>query len=179
MCSFAAASLALTAVGTVQSYMGQKAQGKAEQQMYEYQAAVDRNNAQIAEWQAVDAEKRGKEEERRQRLLTQQKKGTQRTAFAAAGIDLGSDNVAETLADTEMLGELDALTIRSNAQREAYGYRVQGSNYNASAVNNQYAGKNARTASNIRATTTLLDGASTIAENMATNKQKTGSIWGK
>lgn len=178
MCSFAAASLAFTALGTVQSYMGAKQEGKAQQQMYNYQAAVDRNNAKVAEWQAQDAEQRGKEEERKRRLLTGQQKGAQRTAFAANGIDLGSESVAETLADTEMIGELDALTIRSNAKREAYGYRVQGANYNASAVNNTFAGKNAKAAANTKATSTILGGVSTITGNMATNKQKTGSIWG-
>lgn len=166
MCSFAAASLAFTAFGTLNQAMGQKQAAEAESQMYNYQAAVDRNNAKIAEWQAQDAEKRGKEEERKRRILTGQQKGTQRTAFAANGIDLGSESVAETLADTEMIGEMDALTIRSNAKREAYGYRVQGSNYNASAVNNQYAAKNSKTAGKMAATNTILGGAATMTGNI-------------
>ena len=179
MCSFAAASLALTAFSTVQGAMAAKAEGKAQQQMYNYQAAVDRNNAKIAEWQAKDAEQRGTEEERRRRILTGQQKGSQRVAFAANGIDLGSDNVAETLADTNMIGEMDALTIRSNAKREAYGYRVQGANYEASAVNNQFAGKNARTAGNTKAMSTILGGTATLTGNMSDNKTKTDSYWGK
>ena len=45
--------------------------------------------------------------------------------MAANGVDLSSGSPLDILGDTAMYGELDALTIRSNAEREAYGYRVQ------------------------------------------------------
>lgn len=168
MCGFAAASLAITAVGAAYSAYGQVQAGKAQQAQYNYQAAVDRNNKKITDWQAKDAIDRGKEEERRRRLQTQQTMGTQRVSFAANGIDLGSENVSDTLADTAMTGELDALTIRSNAARDAWGYKVQGMNYMASAGNNQLAGRNARQAGRTGAMSTILGGASTVSQNAYT-----------
>lgn len=172
MCTLAAAALALTAVGTAYSAYGSIQQGKAQQAQMNYQAAVDRNNAVLAENQAKDAEKRGKEEERKRRMLTQSQISDQRVGFAANGIDLGSDSVTDTFADTAMIGELDALTIRNNAAREAWGYRVQGMNYSASAGMNTLAGKNARTAGYQSATSTLLGGAATVSGSWADYRSK-------
>lgn len=168
----AVASLVATGVGTAVSMYGQYQQGKAQAGQYAYQAAVDRNNKIIMDRQAEDAIKRGEAEEDEHRRKVASIKADQRVGFASRGIDLGSDNVLDTLSDTAMLGELDALTIRNNAQREAYGYRVQGMNYEASAGNNMLASKNAKSASRTGMSSTLLSGASTVAGDYATYKNK-------
>lgn len=165
-------SLATTAIGFGLQMYGQNQQGKAAAASYNYQAAVDRNNKIIADRQAEDAIKRGQAEEEEHRRKVTQVKGSQRVAFAANGIDLGSDVVIDTLSDTAMLGELDALTIRNNAAREAYGYRVQGMNYEASAGNNSLAAKSAKSASRTSMFNTLLSGASTVGQNYADYKYK-------
>lgn len=168
----AAISLGATAVGTVTTMMGQRQQAKAQAAQMNYQAGVDRNNKIIADRQAEDAIKRGQAEEEEHRRKVGQIKGAQRVAFASRGIDLGSDVVIDTLSDTAMLGELDALTIRNNAEREAYGYRVQGMNYEASAQNNALAAKNTKSAGKTAMFSTLLSGASTVAQNYADYKSK-------
>lgn len=165
-------SLATTAIGFGLQMYGQNQQAKAAAAQANYQAGVDRNNKIIADRQAEDAIKRGQAEEEDQRRKVAQIKGSQRTAFAARGIDLGSDVVIDTLSDTAMFGELDALTIRSNAEREAYGYRVQGMNYQASADNNALAAKNAKSAGRTNMMSTLLSGASTVSQNYADYKYK-------
>ena len=162
MCSIAAATLAVTAISGAVSAYGAYQQGKAQESQYEYQAAVDRNNAIIADRQAQDAIERGKIEEEEHREQVQQIKARQRVQFAANGIDLGSDVVSETLADTAFLGELDALTIRSNAEREAYGYKVQSMNYTASSGLKETAADNAASAGKLNATSTILGTASTV-----------------
>lgn len=172
MCTLAAAALAVSAVGTGVSAYGQMQAGKAQQSQLNYQAAVDRNNKIIADRYANDAIERGKEAEAEQRRKTQQIIANQRVGFAANGIDLGSDVVTETLSDSAMLGELDALTIRSNAAREAYGYKVQGMNYEASAQNNVLAGKNARSAGRTAAMSTLLSGTASVGNSYVDYKSK-------
>lgn len=162
MCTVAAAALAVQGVGAAYSAYQQKQAGKAQQGQLNYQAAVDRNNKIISDRYAQDAIDRGKVEEEEQRRKTQQIKGNQRVGFAANGIDLGSDVVTETLQDTAMYGELDALTVRNNAQREAYGYKVQGMNFEASAINNTVSGKNAKTAGKTAAFGTILSGGSSV-----------------
>ena len=165
-------SLATTAIGFGMQMYGQNQQAKATAAQYNYQAAVDRNNKIITDRQAEDAIKRGQAEEEEHRRKVSQIKGNQRVGFASRGIDLGSDVVVDTLSDTAMLGELDALTIRSNAAREAYGYRVQGMNYQASAGNNALAASGAKSAGRTNMFSTLLSGASTVSQNYADYKYK-------
>ena len=165
-------SLGATALGAVTSAMGSIQQGKAQASQYKYQAAVDRNNKIISDRQAADAIQRGQAAEEETRRKTAQIISKQRVGFASNNIDLGSDVVSDTLSDSAMLGELDALTVRSNAAREAYGYQVQGMNYQASADNSLLAAKNAKSAAKTSAFSTLLSGASTLAGNYSDYKTK-------
>jgi hypothetical protein len=161
------ASLVASALGGLMTVYGQIQQGKAADASAKYQAAVDRNNAILSDRKERDAILRGNEEERRQRVETSQRIGLQRASFAENNIDLGSDSVIDTLSDTAMTGELDALTIRNNAQREASGYAAEGMNYRASAENELMAGKNAKKASKINATASILGTASTVSDRWA------------
>jgi hypothetical protein len=124
--TLAVISLAATAAGAGVSAYGSISAGN-------YQAAVARNNARYSEYQARDAEDRGQIAEGEQRRKTRQMLGTQRATMAANGADLSSGSALDVQSDTAKFGELDALTIRSNARREAYGYRVGGVNQEAEA----------------------------------------------
>lgn len=90
-----------------------------------YLDKVSKVNAGISEQAAKDALARGKVEADDMRQQTKQVIGTQRTGFAANGIDVNTGSAGQIQNDTAALGELDALTILNNAAREAYGYRVQ------------------------------------------------------
>jgi hypothetical protein len=99
--------------------------GAAERRAAESQAALADWNAGIADLQAKDAIERGAEDESRFRQYVRQMVGSQRAGFAAANVDVGFGSALEVQADAAMLGELDALTIRTNAAREAWGFQVQ------------------------------------------------------
>lgn len=154
----------ISMVSTAFQMYGSYQQGKAQQAQYDYQAQVNENNRKIAEWQAQDAIKRGDIEEKRHRLKVEQLKGRQRSVLAASNVEIDSGSALDTLGDTAELGELDALTIRSNAEREAYDYRVSAMNQGAEAGANRLAGRNARTAGNYGAMTSLLTGANSMAD---------------
>lgn len=160
-------SMATAVAGTAVGVYGSIQQGNAAKASAEYQAAVDRNNQQVAEWQTKDALDRGKEAERQQRLKVQSALGSQRAAMAANGVDLSSGSPLDILGDTTMYGEMDALTIRSNAEREAYGYRVQSQNFASNAQLSQMRGSSAQTAGMIGAGSTLLTGAGQVANTWA------------
>ena len=106
---------------------------KATKGAYEYQASVNRNNSQVAEWQAKDALIRGQKSEQTQRLKTAALKSTQKASFAARGVALDEGSPLSILEDTEFLGEMDALTLRDNTAKEAWGYKMQAQNYNSDA----------------------------------------------
>jgi hypothetical protein len=156
MCGVAEATLIAGALSAGAGFVGQRQQAKAQAAQMNYQAAVNRNNAQIQNQLAEDALKRGEIEESEHRRKVNLLKGEQRVAYAGSGVDLGSDLVMDTLADTAQFGELDALTIRDNAEREAYGYRVGAMNYTASADLNQAGASHIKSAGNLAAVGSLL-----------------------
>lgn len=135
MCAVAAIPFALMAAQGVMSAQASKQAGAA-------QASADLQNAAYADSAANDAVKRGAVEEDQQRLQTTAAIGTQRAGFAANGVDVNSGSAANIQDDTAQLGEFDALTIRNNAAREAWGYRTQSSTYRQSAVTAQQSAKN-------------------------------------
>ena len=121
---FMGISLALTAIGGYTQYESQKAEGQ-------YNEAVAKNNAAAAETQAQQAEQLGSIDEDRQRARMRQMIGKQRAAFAANNIDSSSGTALDLISETAQFGEEDALAIRANAARDAWGFRTQGMNYRA------------------------------------------------
>jgi len=103
-----------------------KRAGEAAQDSSNDQAALETYNAQVAALQAQDATVRGAEDEARFRTGVKLLIGSQRAGIAAGNIDVGFGSALDVQADSAFLGELDALTIRTNAAREAWGYKVQG-----------------------------------------------------
>ena len=99
--------------------------GEAQQRAADSEAELSDYNASIAELQASDALARGREEENRFRERVEGTIGSARAGAAAQGIDVGFGSAVDVQKDARFLGELDALTIRTNAGREAWGYKVE------------------------------------------------------
>lgn len=162
--AFQMASLAFSAGGTLMSFVGQQQAAEAESQQLRYQAAVDNNNRILNEQLAEDAIARGEEEEREHRLKIGQLKGRQKTALASSGIEIDSGSALDILSDTAEVGELESLTIRNNAEREAQGFERQAQNYGYSSQNNVLAAENTSTAGNISSYSTLMGGAGSVSD---------------
>lgn len=120
----AVAGAGVAAYGSYQQASAYKKTAKA-------QAAIADNNRVIAERQAADRIAQGKQEERNYRSRLEVIKGQQRSNFAGSGVVVDSDTPFEILGETAQLGELDAMAIRNNAAREAYGFKVQAMNFGA------------------------------------------------
>jgi hypothetical protein len=110
---------------------------------------VARYNASIRSIQARDAVERGELEEREFRRRASRVLGAQRAAFGASGVQLDSGSPLDVLEDTAATAELDALTIRSNAQREAFAFEA-----GATAFRNE--ADNVRRLGQLQATGTIL-----------------------
>lgn len=102
-----------------------KKEGEAQQRAAESQADLSDYNGAVADLQAHDATVRGELEANKFRARTRVLIGEQRAGFAAGNIDVGFGSAVDVQADAATLGEMDALTIRTNAAREAWGYRVE------------------------------------------------------
>lgn len=96
---------------------------------YNAQAQIASNNAQLALDQSADAIRRGQVAASNEGIKTNQVKGAQRAAMAANGVDLGVGSAQNILTDTDYYGQIDKNTIIDNAAREAWGYRVQMTNF--------------------------------------------------
>jgi hypothetical protein len=119
----------LQALGAGMSVASAYSNSQASKAAYGAQAQINRNNAQVAQWQAQDALARGDRAVYQSRLKTNQLKGTQRARMAASGVDLGTGSALNILTDTEYFGEIDAATLKDNAAKEAWALRNQASNF--------------------------------------------------
>lgn len=153
------AMLALQGLSTVGGAANAWAQGQSAQAGANFEAASLRMNAELAEGQAKDATQRGREAESRYRQQVKAVMSTQRARMAASGVSIESGSAVDVQADTAAIGELDALTIRNNAAREAWGYRVQGAGLSSQAGLVEAAGRNAARGGAMAAGQTLLTGA--------------------
>jgi len=153
----------LSFAGAMSQARGQRQAAAARAEQYRYQAKVDENNRKVSLWKAQDAIARGKKEEAIHRTKVSQLKGRQRSVLAASGVVVDQGSALDILQDTAMLGELDALTIRSNAEREEYEHKVRASNIGANKQMNLLAASNAIRAGKTASMTSLLQGAGSMA----------------
>lgn len=153
--------------------------GEAQRRASEKQAEIIDFNAHVADVQAQDAVERGRQEESRFRQGVRLMVGEQRAGFAASGVDVGYGSAVDVQGDAAYLGELDALTIRQNAQREAWGFKVQAAENRMRArvvrqegVMLEAAGRSAQTQARIGAVGgAVLTGASLLAQRYGFGRQ--------
>lgn len=169
MFDFASIVSALQTVSTVSSIIGTgvKAYGAAKEatadkQALEFNAAEYERNRQFAEFEAQDAIERGKVTEQRARIATRQLLGEQRARTAANNISVNTGSAVAIQAETAMLGELDALTIRENAAREARGLRQDAANFGGQARLTRDSAGNISPF--LSAAPSIMTGASTVAD---------------
>lgn len=151
--------------GGLMSAYGAYEQGQAKAQAAQYQAAVAANNAAIARRNAVIEMQAGETEATNVGLKTRAAVGAEKARQGAAGVMVDRGSAAAVREGTEEMGMLDALTIRSNAARKAYGYQVAATSDTAQAGLLKMEGEQAETAGDIGAFSSLLSSASTVGGN--------------
>jgi hypothetical protein len=115
----------MSAIGQWKAGSAEKKAGEAAKRAALSQAQLTEYNAAVMQVQAKDARVRGELEVHRYRTKVRGIVGEQRAGFAAAGVDVGFGSAVDVQADAAYLGELDALTARTNAAREAWGFEVE------------------------------------------------------
>lgn len=146
----------------VGAYYGNKATSRA----LEFQKFTAETNARLAEKAAQSVLLQGQAEANRIQLKGAQVKGAQRASLAANGVDLGEGSAARVQANTEMITQMDVDTVQDNALRAAWGYRVQGGNYQSQAA---FAGASAPSMGGALSSS-LLSGATQVASNWYKSK---------
>lgn len=177
--AFAIGTTLFSAYQQVRAGRSEKKIGQIEQQAANSEAALIDYNAKVADLQAKDAIDRGQEEENRYRQQVRGLIGTERVAAAASNVDAGYGSALDVQVETARMGELDALTIRNNAAREAWGYNVQATDLRERANITRRGGQNAAIAGRERAKTSYLGAAGTILGGASRLYQGRGKGGGK
>lgn len=119
----------LASMGALVGALSNTGEAVAQSNAYRGQAQFTKEmadlNASYGNLQATDALERGKQAADQTILRTRAIQGAQRAAAGASGVDPNVGSALDLQADTGFLGELDALTIKNNAAREALGLRSQ------------------------------------------------------
>ena len=161
--SLSKGAMALQLGGILSGVAGSFYSAKSQRSSLKFAADMAKINARIAETGAQSVLAQGEREAGALALRYGQMKGSQRAAMAANGVDLGSGSAAEIQASTDLLKETDLNTIQANAVRSAWGYRLQATNYeNSALVGEATAGGISPGAS---AATSLLGGAGAVASS--------------
>lgn len=163
---------------TVLGVAGSLQQGSQNRAMANYQAQVARNNQAIAEQNARDAIQSGKANEQRQRMINSQRTGAMRASAAASGFDVGSESFLDEFAASDMTGEMDALNVRNDYQRQANNYWRQAADFGSQAGQYTAAGRNSTWNSVLDAGSSILGGASlaSSAWGSSGNGTSTGGV---
>lgn len=167
-----AIAIAATVASTAVAAYGQIQQGNAAKEASNYKAQQDANNAITANNNAIAAEQAGIVQAQQKQMQTGQTIGKIIASKAASGLDVNSGSSADLVASTADVGELDAQTIRNNADKTAYGYKTQGQNYESQAAIDKATGANAAQAGQLGAFSSMLSGASSVSGKWLDFQQK-------
>lgn len=158
-----AISLATTAASAGVSAYGAYSQGQAQAGQYAYQAQIAKMNAQIAEQNANYATAAGEVSAQEAGMKERFQRGQTIAQQGAGGLAVGQGSNARVVTSELAVGQQDQALIRSNAARQAYGYRVQAASDTAQGALDTTAASNAKTAGDIGAFGSLLSGAASVS----------------
>lgn len=130
----------IAGAGVLSGGISKRSSSKFNQAIYNQNAQFAEQEARWSEAQADDALVRGEDEVNTIRMKVRQAIGTARAAYAAQGVEVNDGSASNVQVGMSYVGERDALTVRNNAAREAWGYktkawgsRVQAWNYRVGA----------------------------------------------
>lgn len=155
--------LGASLAGGLVSAFGAQQTGAAQQQMFNYQAAVAQINSKIDLQNSDYAINQGEQQATQYGMKEAQQFGQIRAAQGASNIDVNSGSNAQVQSSERAVAGIDTATIRSNAAKVAYDYDVKSTmDLNQSTLDTM-AGINAKTAGDINATASILGTVGSVA----------------
>jgi hypothetical protein len=123
--NYAALGASASAIGALSSIGTAYSQASAARSQADFADAMAAINERFTALKAADALRRGEIEAGKVRRGARKTIGRQRAVLGAQGINLAEGTPLEIQEETAALSAADALTIRNNAYREAWGYRTE------------------------------------------------------
>lgn len=169
--TMAALSIGSSVAGGLLGAAGAKQSAQAESEMYQYKAGIALANKKIEEQNADYAFKVGEQEAGRFGIKTRQNIGSIRAAQSGSGLDVNTGSAVQVRESAHDLAAMDMATIRQNAARQAYGYKVKAWEAGQEATLYGMAASKAKTAGNINVLSSLISGASSVSSKWMQAKQ--------
>lgn len=130
----------------------------------QYQASVAQMNAAIAQQNAKWATQAGEVKAQESGMQGAARLSQTKAIQGASGLSVNTGSNVDIRASEADLGKFNENTIRSNAAREAYGYRAQAAGDVAQAGLDMAAARTTKTAGDISAAGSILGGASSVSD---------------
>ena len=118
---FSGISSSISGIGSIGGAFIQSAAIKARGEFQKQTAEI---NTKLAEMQAKDAVRRGEKEVKQLRQGIDHIVAEQKAGFAGQGVQIDSGSALAVQESTRHVGELDVITIRNNAFRQAFGFKL-------------------------------------------------------
>jgi hypothetical protein len=165
---FAVAGAIQGAIGSYYSAKSQALQLESQSSSLAFQADISRLNAVQAEFTAQQIMRAGNLKQGQVSLRAGKIKSSQRASLAARGIDLSVGSAVETIATTDLMKEIDMLTVNSETVRSAEAARLQRQNYLTQSAIQDVSAENVMASSRtispfMSATSSLLGSAGAVA----------------
>ena len=176
----------MSVFGAVNSAIGSYYQAKsAEYQLQSqastlaFQADMAKLNQRRAEFQAYTIMEAGARQIGAQTMKAGQVKGAATASMAARGVQLGVGSAAEVIATTDLMKEIDTLTLNTNRVRASEEAKMQGVNYGNQAAMLGVSSRNAMASADSispfgSAMTSLMGSASSLSSSWYQNRKLQG-----
>lgn len=125
---------ALSVGSSILGAFGSISKGISESNAASYNAQVATNNAKIAKQNAAYAAQEGEQREAMQQQKTRAEVAAIKSNQAASGVDVNSGSALDVRSSAAETGQLNAITLKSNAIRQAYGFQTEATNDMAQAA---------------------------------------------
>jgi hypothetical protein len=163
-----AGSAAVSGIGSLFGAGAASQAGQDRASMDNYKAYVAAQNAQIALQNRQRDLDVGRQQSYYNDLKVSQQVGSATADAGASGFSIGdSPTIKAGIDSVHQLGRVDSLNIMDAARFKAYGALIQSYNYTQEALMDQSAARNDQTAGDTAAMSSLLGGATSIADKWA------------
>lgn len=168
--------LGTSLAGGLLSAYGNYQSGVANEKMYNYRAAVadinSKINMQNSDYALTVGEKQGVQ----YGMKAAQTQGQIKVGQAASGLDVNTGSAKNVQDSQSKITRMDLDTIRSNAAKTAYDYRVAATSDQNQAAMDRAAASNAKRAGTLGALGSLIGTASSVSSKWM--QGKTAGLWG-
>lgn len=152
-----------TVLGGVTGAVSKLFGGKAQSDMYQYQAGMAEINRQIKVRDAAYTRHAGELDAQRVGMKERFEEGQTKVLQSGRGLDVNTGSPADVRESMGDIGRQDQATIRASAARKAYGFDVEAEKYAAQGSMMRTAAKKAKTSAGIEAMGSLLGAATGVA----------------